>query len=106
LFGLLGQALQYGQGEPCRLAGAGLCRREQVASGKNQWNGLSLNGRGRGVTLLGNSTEQFGRKAEIFERRCNVNLPRSAWEDRVFRRFRLIIFFSSIRAPGWLREVR
>jgi hypothetical protein len=68
------EQLQHGQGKPCRLAGAGLRGAEQIAPGENYGNGLRLDGGGFGVTLLGYSAEQLGRKPEILERRFDVNL--------------------------------
>jgi hypothetical protein len=66
--------LQYRQHEGGRLAGAGLRRAEQIASGEDYGNGLRLDGGGDGVTLLGDCAEQLGRKPEILERRFDVDL--------------------------------
>jgi len=63
--GLRGEPLQDGQGEARRLAGAGLGGAQKVAPGKDDGDGLRLDGGGFGVTLLGNSAEQLGRQAEI-----------------------------------------
>jgi hypothetical protein len=65
--GFRGEQLQHGQGKPCRLAGAGLRRAEQIAPGEDYGDGLRLDGRGLGVALLGDCFEQLGAKAEILE---------------------------------------
>jgi hypothetical protein len=70
--------LQHGQGESGRFSGAGLGGCKQIASGKYEGNGLRLDRRGLGVTLLGDSTEQLGREAEIRKRTADENLLRSA----------------------------
>jgi len=59
--------LQHRQGEPRRLAGAGLRSGEKIAARENDGDGLRLNRGGLGVALLGNGFEQLGRKPEILE---------------------------------------
>ena len=62
-----GEALQQGQGEAGRLAGARLGGAEQVAPGKDDGNGLRLDGGGFGVALFRDGAEQLGQKPETFE---------------------------------------
>ena len=54
------EPLQNGQYKTCGFAGAGLRAGEHVATGENRGNGLHLDGRGRVVAFIGNSTQQFG----------------------------------------------
>jgi hypothetical protein len=61
------EALQHRQGEPRRLPRAGLRGGEKIAAGKNDGDGLRLDGGGLGVALLGDSAEQLGAKAETLE---------------------------------------
>jgi hypothetical protein len=61
------EALQHRQGEPRRLAGAGLRGGEKIAAGENDGNGLRLDRRGLGIALLGDGAEQLGRKPETLE---------------------------------------
>jgi hypothetical protein len=61
------ETLQHRQGEPRRLAGAGLRGGEKIAAGENDRDGLRLNRGGLGVALLGDGLEQLGRKPEILE---------------------------------------
>ena len=68
------QPLQQRQHEACGLAGPGLRGAKQITAGEHLGDGLGLNRGGLGVTLLVDSTEQLGQKAEIFERRINVFL--------------------------------
>jgi hypothetical protein len=63
------EPLQQGQREPGGLAGAGLRRAEEVASGKDDGNGLRLDGGGFGVALLRDGTKQLGQQPEAFEGR-------------------------------------
>jgi len=59
--------LQHRQREACRLAGAGLCGAEQIATREYDRDCLRLDGGGLGIALLGDSAEQLGRQAEILE---------------------------------------
>ncbi|MNI37087.1 hypothetical protein D3C73_911600 [compost metagenome] len=62
------QVLQQRQAERGGLAGAGLCAGQQVTTGQHQRDRLLLD-RGRGfVALLGERTQQEGRKAQGFKR--------------------------------------
>jgi hypothetical protein len=79
------ESLQNWQGKSGSLAGAGLRSAEQIAPGKNDGYGLRLDGGGFGVTLLGDSAEQFGRQAEILERGTDNDLLISACEGRALR---------------------
>ena len=54
------ETLQNGQYKACRLAGAGLRARENVASRKYRGYRLNLNGRRGVVAFIGDSTQQFG----------------------------------------------
>src|SRR5436190_6418602 len=62
--GLEAQDLEEGQREAGSLAGARLGGAQKVFARQHYGNGLRLDGGGRGVTLLGNSLEQFGREPE------------------------------------------
>ncbi len=62
-----GEPLQRRQYERRRLAGAGLRRADQVASGEQMRNRLRLDRRGLRVTACGKRLEQFGPKMEFFE---------------------------------------
>jgi hypothetical protein len=77
--------LQQGEREAGRLAGAGLGGAEQVASGKDDGNGLRLDGGGFGVALLRDRAKQLGREPEAFKRRTDNDLlmigPRSSRFD-------------------------
>jgi hypothetical protein len=59
------KALQDGQHEAGRLAGAGLGAREHVAAGQDCRNGGQLDGGGVGVAFLGHSSGQLGLEPEI-----------------------------------------
>jgi len=63
--------LQDGQGEAGGFSCAGLRGAKQVAACEDDGDGLRLDGGGNGVTLLGDSAEQLGRKAECFKRRSD-----------------------------------
>ncbi len=60
-----GEPLQNGQHETRGLARAGLRAGEHVAAGEHGRDGLQLDGGGRVVAFIGNSTQQFGRQPEI-----------------------------------------
>jgi len=66
--------LQQGKREAGRLAGAGLGGAEQVASRKDDGNGLRLDGGGFGVALLRDCAKQLGQQPEAFKRRTDVDL--------------------------------
>jgi hypothetical protein len=66
--------LQQRKGEAGGLAGAGLRRGEEVASGKDDGDGLRLDGGGFGVALLRDGAKQLGREPEAFKRRTDVDL--------------------------------
>ncbi len=59
------QAMQDGQREPGRLAGAGLCRGHQVMAGQHGGNCLLLDGSRRVVALFGHGALDFGLQAEV-----------------------------------------
>jgi hypothetical protein len=61
------ETLQHRQGEPRRLAGAGLRGGEKIPPRENDRDGLRLDGSGLGVALLGDGLEQLRRKPEILE---------------------------------------
>ena len=58
--GVGNQPLQYGQHEAGGFAGAGLRAGQHVAAGKHRGDRLYLDGRGRVVAFIGDSTQQFG----------------------------------------------
>jgi hypothetical protein len=60
----IGQELQKRQGETGRFARAGLSAGQDVLSFKDDGDCPALNGSWLAVALIGNGTEQFGRKAE------------------------------------------
>ena len=60
LRGVGGEPLQDGQHETRGFAGAGLRAGEHVAAREHRGDGLDLDGGGRVVALIGNSTQQFG----------------------------------------------
>ena len=62
------QVLQQGQDEGGSLAGTGLGAGQQVVAGQDQRDGLLLDRGGGLVALLGQGTQQEGRKAQGFER--------------------------------------
>jgi hypothetical protein len=64
---MIRQALQNRQHETGRLAGAGLCAREQVAAGEHCGNGLELDGRRLGVAGVGDRAQQRIGQAEACE---------------------------------------
>ena len=68
------EALQQRQGEARGLAGAGLRGSQQVAPGKDDGDGLRLDGGGFCVTLFRDGTEQLGHEPEAFERRADDDL--------------------------------
>jgi hypothetical protein len=74
-----GQPLQDRQREAGGLPGAGLRGAEEVAAGKDDGDGLRLDGGGLGIALLGYGARKRGRKAEAFERIADDNLLGSAW---------------------------
>jgi hypothetical protein len=57
--------LQDGQHESGSLASAGLCGRQQIATGQYQRNGLGLDGGRLGITLFFNGTKNLGRQPEF-----------------------------------------
>jgi hypothetical protein len=61
------EALQHRQDERGRLARPGLGAGQQIATGKDQRNGLALDGRGLGVALLRHGAEELGRQPETIE---------------------------------------
>jgi hypothetical protein len=63
----IGQALQDGQHEGGRLAGAGLGQGFEIATGEDVGDGLLLDRGGRGVALLANGAQELGRQAEFGE---------------------------------------
>jgi hypothetical protein len=62
------QALQHGQGEAGRFAGAGLRGGQQVVPCEHNRNSLELNGSGHGVALFGNSAHEGLDQAQILKR--------------------------------------
>lgn len=70
------EPLQERQRKACSLSGAGLGRAEQVASREYDRDRLRLYGSGGVVTLLGDSTEQLSREAEIGKINTNDYLLR------------------------------
>ena len=62
------KALKDGQHECGRLASARLGAREQVAAGKDMWDGFALHGRGLCIALLRDNAEEFGREPDLVER--------------------------------------
>ena len=62
------QVLQQRQAEGGGLAGAGLGAGQQIVAGQHQRDGLLLDRGGGFVALLGQGTQQEGRKAQGFER--------------------------------------
>jgi hypothetical protein len=82
---VLPQEVEDRQGEGGGLAGPGLGGGEQVASGKDDGNGLRLDGGGFGVALLRDCAKQLGREPEAFKRRTDNDLlmigPRSSRFD-------------------------
>src|SRR5581483_7250147 len=77
-----GQLVEDGQPESGRLAGAGLRAAHHVASGKDDGDGLRLNGGGLGVAGLGHGPQDLGPQAELLKARraqttlLNRGLPR------------------------------
>jgi hypothetical protein len=65
------QALQQRQREAGGLAGAGLRGAQQIASRKDDRNGLRLDRGGFCVTLLRDCAQQLGQQPEAFERRAD-----------------------------------
>ncbi len=65
----LPEAVDEGQGEGRRLAGAGLGAAEQVAAGEHVRDRLRLDRRGCGVALVGESPQESLRQAEVGEGR-------------------------------------
>jgi hypothetical protein len=63
------EPLDQGQHEAGGLAGAGLRGAEQIAPGKDDGDGLRLDGGGFCVALLRDGTQQLGHQPEAFERR-------------------------------------
>ena len=57
---ICGETLQDRQHKAGRLTGAGLRTRENIAAREYRGDRLKLNGRRRVVTLIGDSTQQFG----------------------------------------------
>jgi hypothetical protein len=53
------------------------------------------------VALLGDGAQQRGQQAELFKRRSNDFLLRSAWEGSTFDRFRQMRFRLVIDGPRW-----
>jgi len=78
--------LEEGQRESGGLAGAGLRGAEEIASGKDEGNGLRLDGGGFCVALLRDCTKQLGQQPEAFERRTDLNLlmdrPAKDWPSK------------------------
>ena len=70
------QALQHGQHEGGRLAGAGLGAGHQVAAGQHERDRLRLDGGGIGVVLVRDGAEQFGRQPELIKRQVRKLLTR------------------------------
>ena len=68
------EALQERQREAGGLAGAGLRGAEEVASRKDDGNGLRLDGGRFGIALLRDCAKQLGQEPEAFEGRAYVNL--------------------------------
>ncbi len=68
------QALQQRQGEAGGLAGAGLGAGQDVTAFEYDGNGLGLDGCGLAVALIGYSSKQFGRKAEVVKRHKKYGL--------------------------------
>jgi len=64
---VLGEAVEDGQREGGRLAGAGLGGGEDVAAGEDDRDGPFLHRRRLGVSLLGHGLEEDGREAQRFE---------------------------------------
>ena len=67
-----GEPLQNGQHESRGLARAGLRAREHIAAREHRRNGLQLDGGGRVVAFIGNSTQQFGRRARDLKMTSNI----------------------------------
>jgi hypothetical protein len=61
------EALEHGQHEGRRLAGAGLGSGHEVAAGEHERDGLGLDRRGHGVALVGDRAQELGRQPEIVE---------------------------------------
>ena len=61
------EALEHGQDERGGLAGAGLGAGQEVATGEDERDRLTLDGGGLGVALCRDGTEQLGRKPECSE---------------------------------------
>ena len=61
------EALDHGQDEGGRLAGAGLGAGEHVAPGEDERDRLGLDGCGLRVALAGYGAEEFGRQPELIE---------------------------------------
>ena len=78
--GLFHQTVQHGQREAGRLAGAGLGAAEQVAAAEHDRNRLGLNGRGGGVAVFGDGTQQWLGQAEI--RKIHVGVEPSGLRQR------------------------
>jgi len=69
-----GEALEQRQGETSGLASAGLRGPEQIASRKDDRDGLRLNGGGFCIALLRDGAQQLGQQPEAFEVRAYVYL--------------------------------
>jgi hypothetical protein len=69
-----GEALEQRQGETGGLAGARLRRSEQIASRKDDGDGLRLNGGGFRVAMLRDGAKQLGQQPEAFEGRTYDDL--------------------------------
>ena len=73
------EPLQERQREAGGLAGTGLRRGHDVASGQYQRNGLTLDRRGLAVALLVDRAQEVGRQAEVFE--CHESLARGLMSE-------------------------
>ena len=58
--------LQQRQAEGRRLAGAGLCKAQDIAARENEWNGLRLDGRGLDIVF---GSERAQKRLRYAERR-------------------------------------
>ena len=79
------QALHERQHEAGGLAGPGLGGAEEVATRKDDGDGLRLDGGGFCVALLRDGTKQLGQEPEAFEGRTyDISPERSAREGQAF----------------------
>ena len=66
------EALEHGEDERGRLAGARLGARQQVAAGEDERDGRGLDGSGLGVALVRDRAKELGRQPELIKGHANA----------------------------------